>query len=263
MNQRAYVTVDCPIDLNFIPSGDVYTCREWDFPIKTESLTAGSLRDFVISRFPITVAQYLPFLEASDGFRNEIWRKDRGGGSYTQIDWEQSSLNLRANTGSPALITRYEAIAYCRWLSSRTGKRFAVPTESHWVRAARGAMMRRYPWGDDFNSSLCHCTGSEEDHWMREVRPVNEFPRGASIYGVEDLVGNSPEWVALTAPVECDDALAGTDQEQLCEASGVFHNRGTWSYEKNPLYYSCDYRGNSYAPMPHELAAFRVSGPAF
>jgi formylglycine-generating enzyme required for sulfatase activity len=41
-----------------------------------------------------------------------------------------------------------EAIRYCEWLSTTTGRRFRLPTEAEWERAARGGRENAlFPWG--------------------------------------------------------------------------------------------------------------------
>jgi len=44
----------------------------------------------------------------------------------------------------------HDAMAYCDWLSKRTGHHFRLPTEAEWERAARGGREdKQYPWGDE------------------------------------------------------------------------------------------------------------------
>lgn len=83
----------------------------------------------------------------------------------------------------------YDAVAFCRWLSAKTGEDIRLPTEQEWEKAARGSDGREYPWEGTFKSDYCNAEGH-----IGETSAVGIYPQGQSPYGVMDMAGNVWEW---------------------------------------------------------------------
>ena len=89
----------------------------------------------------------------------------------------------------------FEAVAYCHWLASQSGKLLRLPTEAQWEVAARGfapAEYPEYPWGDaepaddlQMNADAAH---------LRRTSPVGIFAQSNTRGCLTDMAGNVQEW---------------------------------------------------------------------
>jgi sulfatase modifying factor 1 len=80
-------------------------------------------------------------------------------------------------------VSWFEAVVYCDWLSSVSGRRVRLPTEAEWECAARGGVEgMHYPWGDEWPLQ-------DDADGPRAVG------RGApNAYGLYDICENVHEW---------------------------------------------------------------------
>lgn len=85
----------------------------------------------------------------------------------------------------------FDAVAYCEWLSAKAGRRYRLPTEAEWERAARGGLEGKvYPWGDEPLESLANYAS----RWRAAPERVGRAERNR--YGIFDIGANVHEWCA-------------------------------------------------------------------
>jgi formylglycine-generating enzyme required for sulfatase activity len=144
----------------------------WEHPQHTVELS-----NYFIGKYPITNTEYQTFVWATGHVSPPHWDRDKypeGKGDHpvVNVSWE-------------------DAVAYCQWLSARTGKPYRLPTEAEWEKAARGTDGRIYPWGD----SRDHKKLNSAKAGLGDTTPVGQYsPAGDSPFGAADMAGNIWEW---------------------------------------------------------------------
>ncbi len=135
-----------------------------------------TLSAYRIGRFPVMNCEYEVFLR-------ETKRMAR-----PEMRWD-GQLPFKGEERHPVSgVTWCDAMAYCQWLSGKTDpRRYALPSEAHWERAARGVDGRAYPWGD-WADGRCN-------QGKAEIAAVDAY-QAQSVTGCYDLVGNVPEWTS-------------------------------------------------------------------
>jgi formylglycine-generating enzyme required for sulfatase activity len=145
-------------------------CNYDEMPVHQVYLDA-----FYIDKYEVTVAEYGRCVQAgrcsSEGLTATVY----SGCNWGQGGRENHPINC---------VDWNQAKAYCEW----AGKR--LPTEAEWEKAARGADRRKYPWGNQWDSSRAHAEGR-----VGHTVSVGSYPLGVSPYGVHDVAGNVWEWV--------------------------------------------------------------------
>ena len=118
------------------------------------------------------------------------------------------------------------SLAYCKWLSEMTGQNITLPSEAEWEKVARGYQdARRYPWGDEFDSSRCN----SKESGLGMTTPVGIFPGGASPYDALDMIGNVWEWTRSDYGVYPYDGDDGRESLAVDIDKVV---RGGWWYDR-------------------------------
>jgi len=136
------------------------------------------VNSFYIDKYPVTNADFKKFLDATQYHPKDDhnFLRDWKSGSYPD-GWANKPVTW---------VSLEDARAYAAW----AGKR--LPHEWEWQYAAQGTDGRIYPWGNEWNPSAVPTP--EKGREMREPTNVDAFPKGASPFGVTDLVGNVWQW---------------------------------------------------------------------
>ncbi len=193
---RARVGID-PLEVPFA----------WDNEMRAHEVDVPA---FSIDVHSVTNRDYLDFVDSGGYDREELWDEEgwqwrtsqavghplfwelRRGVWFWRGMWDLVPLPM----AWPVYVSQAEASAYARWKGRR------LPTEAEYHRAAFGTPEggeRSFPWGEDPPDA----SRGNFDFERWDPAPAGSFPRGASAWGVHDLVGNGWEWTSTVfAPFE-------------------------------------------------------------
>jgi len=239
-----------------IPSGNV-TLRKGGY-ISEETIF--DVPEFAISKYPITKAQYLIFVNLHGYAQDRFWTTNglefRGRNTLqtqrmlTQPqNWEHLENILHPITG----VSWYEAIAFCNWLSELTGEIIRLPTEQQWQFVAQGNDNHLYPWGNEWDATRCNHnvdgkgigTTTDVRHYENATDDRND---GRSPFGVVDMSGNVVEW-CLTGYEMGSNTIEGS--ERRCGRGG------SWSHDSKESFQTT-YRREQIPDLRYNDWGFRI-----
>ncbi|MBC7400436.1 MAG: SUMF1/EgtB/PvdO family nonheme iron enzyme, partial [Mucilaginibacter sp.] len=173
--------------------------HQWEtHPSRSQKHTL-SVKTFYIDKYPVTNKQFKAFLTASKYHPadDHNFLKDWVNGSYADGTADQPVT----------WVSIEDSRAYAKW----AGKR--LPHEWEWQYAAQGADARLYPWGNIKNKD--NYPAPDTTRAMRKPTKVNEYPSGASPFGVMDMVGNIWQWT--------DEYTDAHSRTAILKGSSYFH----------------------------------------
>jgi sulfatase modifying factor 1 len=136
-----------------------------------------TLDSFYISRYEVTNKQYGNFLNDNPDYERPGY-------------WNDGNFN---GPEQPVVgVSWFDAAAYCNWLSEKTKKKYRLPTEAEWEKAARGTDGRFFPWGNE-EPDLNKANFAGQLHGTVTVK---KNIQGVSAFGLMNTAGNVSEWCA-------------------------------------------------------------------
>jgi len=128
---------------------------------------------FYLAACQVTNAEYDRFLNATASDVPPLW----------------NDPNFNHPEQPVVAISWFDAVTYSEWLSAIGGRKYRLPTEAEWERAARGGVEGNlFPWGDGPAESLSNYA----QRWKTGPEPVARCaPNG---FGLYDICQNVHEW---------------------------------------------------------------------
>lgn len=175
---------------------------------------------FALARDDTSVGEFRTFVEDS-GYVSDAEKEgssniyDEATGRIIErrgVTWRDDYLGEKAADDLPVIYVSWnDATAYAKWLATRTGKAYRLPSEAEFEYALRAGSSTRYPWGDGNPTAVFgNVTGAEDRSptlkrsWAKAFRrykdgywgpaPQGKFPTNG--FGLLDMNGNVSEWVA-------------------------------------------------------------------
>ena len=129
------------------------------------------IKKLYADKYPVTNKQYISFVKKT---------------GYKPQDSQRFLAHKpqKNKSNHPVVcVSQNDAMEYAKWVGGR------LPTDEEWQYIAAGPDYLEWPWGAEFDPSLCN-------HNKNSLTAVNSYKKGASWIGCEDLSGNAWEWTA-------------------------------------------------------------------
>jgi len=201
-----------------------------------------TVKPFLMAKYPVTNAQFQAFIEDGGYERQEWWQGIRKEEPQPST-WQEPNAPRE-------MVSWFEAVAFCNWLSARTGTRIRLPTEWEWQQAATGGNPAyNYPWGKDWDAARCNSYESR----LNRTTPAGLYPQGATRQGAMDMAGNVWEWcLNMYDNPEKPKSVDPHDQETRRVLRG-----GSWA--SYPEFLRSTYRGWNSTGHRSSLIGFRLA----
>ncbi len=225
-----------PFDWCYIPAGRVSFSQNdvYDNNFYAKDEMTVDVPAFYMAKYPVTNAQFRLFIQ-DGGYNNDrfwtpagiAWRNNHTQPYY----WDDSKWN---GDEYPVVgVSWYEGVAFCNWVSQKSGQQIMLPSDVMWQRAAQGDDKRVYPWGNTWDANLCN--NNVDKKGVGKTTPVYQYEdKYTHPYGLVDMAGNVWEW-CLTTYKTGENHLQGDDSDLRVMMGG------SW-YTEDVGRFSCTFR---------------------
>jgi formylglycine-generating enzyme required for sulfatase activity len=170
----------------WIPAGHSLIGDTIGVGARDEPLSLQTFKPFWLCRTAVTNRQYAEFLNANivklewiDLASRKCCIGQDSSGTYV-VTQQESYLPV-------VMVSHAGAEAYCEWLSKSNGRKYRLPTEFEWEKAARGPSSFVYSYGNIYQQR----SANQESGTIAAVGSFNP-----NEYGLYDMTGNVFEWMS-------------------------------------------------------------------
>jgi len=133
-----------------------------------------TVRSFMVGVYEVTFEEYYRFADATGRKRPKNSGWDPKTHPVIEVSWD-------------------DAVAYTKWLSKQTGKRYRLLSEAEWEYVARAGTTTPFWWGSKAGSNNAHCFDCKSDYSTNKPAKVGTYKPNP--FGLYDTAANVWEWV--------------------------------------------------------------------
>jgi formylglycine-generating enzyme len=213
------------LEMVLIPAGSFVMGDDEGLDDEKPAHTVTISKPFYLGKYEVTVEQFRRFVEATD----YVTDAEKGTGFQGAFGWNRDTMEFKMNekyswrnTGfaqsdaHPVVnVSWNDAMKFCKWLSSKEGITYHLPTEAEWEYACRAGTTTRYSQGNDSEGMVKFGNVADAEFEVKypelkgEVKASDNFaytsPAGNFLpnpFGLHDMHGNVWEWCADWYDVE-------------------------------------------------------------
>ncbi len=198
---------DCPVcpEMKVLPGGRFKQGSPGGYASARVVHWVAIRRPIAMSTNPATVDDFRQFVAATGRDMHGCDIYDGGWKPRADASWDRPGFS---QTGDDPVtcVSWDDAEAYAKWLSTRTGHRYRLPSASEWEYAARAGTETPSPWAADDRSACANANVADASARHRypgwTVFPCDDgyvytSPAGVfkpSPFGLNDMLGNVLQW---------------------------------------------------------------------
>ena len=159
-----------------------------------------------IGVYEVTVGEFKEFADATSHQSAGCEAYDGSWQAHAEFNW--ANVGYSQTSAHPVVCVSWrDANDYAAWLSTKTGQKYRLPSESEWEYAARAGSDLARPWAEDASAACASANVADQTAAQRypgwKVQPCSDgyvytAPVGSfkpNAFGLYDMLGNAFEWV--------------------------------------------------------------------